>query len=128
MGYILLVEDNQDNADMTIRILESAGYTVKHTLRGFEGAQLARTHRPDMILMDFDLPDVNGQTMSMVLKKQLGGVNAPPIVAVTARSGDHEMRMATRFGCSAFVSKPFLPKDLLDVVESLLAKANVPSK
>ncbi len=125
MSYILLVEDNQANADMTIRILESAGFTVKHTLRGFDGAQLARADRPDLILMDFDLPDISGQTMALVLKKQLGGTAAPPIVAVTARSGDSEMRIALRFGCSAFVSKPFLPQDLLNVINRLL-KRNVP--
>ncbi len=120
MGYILFVEDNQSNADMTIRILASAGYEVKHVLRGFEGAQLARKERPALILMDFDLPDINGQTLTLLLKKQLGGVNAPPIVAVTARSGDTEVRIAANFGCSAFISKPFLPEDLLNVVKKLM--------
>jgi len=120
MGYILFVEDNQANADMTIRILASAGYEVKHVLRGFEGAQLARKERPSLILMDFDLPDINGQTLTLLLKKQLGGVHAPPIIAVTARSGDAEVRIAANFGCSAFISKPFLPEDLLSVVKKLM--------
>lgn len=116
MSYILLVEDNQSHADMTIRILVSAGYEVKHVLRGFDGAQLARKHRPSIILMDFDLPDINGRTMAFILKKQLGATAAPPIIAVTARAGEDEMRMASHFGCAAFVSKPFLPEDLLAVI------------
>jgi CheY-like chemotaxis protein len=116
MSYILLVEDNQTHADMTIRILASAGYEVKHVLRGFDGAQLARKRRPNVILMDFDLPDINGRTMAFILKKQLGANTAPPIIAVTARAGEDEMRMASHFGCAAFVSKPFLPEDLLTVI------------
>jgi two-component system, cell cycle response regulator DivK len=119
MSHILLVEDNQANADMIIRILSSAGYTVKHTLRGLEGAQMARSDRPGLILMDFDLPDIDGRNMILVLKKQLGGNSAPPIVAVTARTSDQEMRVAKSFGCSAFIGKPFLPEELLRVVQSL---------
>jgi DNA-binding response OmpR family regulator len=70
--------------------------------------------------MDFDLPDVDGRTMVLVLKKQLGGQQAPPIVAVTARTSDQDKIMARRFGCSAFIAKPFEPADLLDVVRQLV--------
>ncbi len=119
MEYILLIEDNQANADMTIRILEAANYRVKHVLRGFDGAQIARREKPMLILMDFDLPDVNGRNLTLVLKKQLGPT-APPIVAVTARTDQHEIRVAAAFGCAAFISKPFLPADLLSVVQRLI--------
>lgn len=122
MSHILLVEDNQSNADMVIRILQSANFEVRHALRGFQGAEMARKNRPALILMDFDLPDVDGRTMVLVLKKQLGA-SAPPIVAVTARTGEHEMKMAKKFGCTAFVSKPFLPEDLLKLVKELLSEA-----
>src|SRR5262249_42587379 len=113
-------EDNQANADMVIHILTSVGYEVQHFIRGLEGAQFARMQRPALILMDFDLPDVDGRSMVLVLKKQLGGAAAPPIVAVTAQTGDSEMRIAMRFGCSAFVSKPFTPEQLLDVIAALI--------
>ena len=119
MSYILLVEDNQDNADMTIRILLSAGFEVRHALRGFDGAQMARRERPAIILMDFDLPDVGGQTIALVLLKQLGGTKAPPIVALTARTADTDIRLAESFGFAAFIGKPFLPEDLLKVVNRL---------
>ena len=119
MPIILLIEDNQENADMTIRILQSAGYTVSHCLRGFEGAKIARREQPDVILIDFDLPDVDGRTMALLLRKQLGP-GAPPIVAVTARAGVAEMHLAEEYGCNGFVSKPFLPDELLQVVEQVL--------
>lgn len=120
MGYILLVEDNQQNADMVIHILTTAGYEVKHFIRGLEGAKYARQNRPDLILMDFDLPDVDGRNLILALKKQLGGTQAPPMAAVTARSGAIEMQLARSFGCSAFIAKPFTPDKLLEVVGQLL--------
>ncbi len=120
MGYVLLVEDNQGNADMVIRLLQSANIEVRHSLRGLEGAQLARKDRPDLILMDFNLPDIDGRTLVLQLKKQLGGPTAPPIVALTARTGDHEMRLAAKFGCTAFVNKPFVPDELLVLIKNLV--------
>jgi two-component system cell cycle response regulator DivK len=122
MSYILLVEDNKENADMIIRILTSEGFTIKHFLRGLEGAQFARQERPDLILMDFDLPDIDGRTLVLTLRKQLGDKLAPPIAAVTARTGAVEMQVARRFGCSAFLSKPFTPEKLITMVQQLLAK------
>lgn len=119
MSYILLIEDNQENADMTIRILESAHYQVKHCVRGFEGAKIARYQPPDVILIDFDLPDIDGYTVALMVKKQLGR-SAPPIIAVTARVGIAEIRLAEAYGCQAFVSKPFLPDELLSVIDRVL--------
>jgi CheY-like chemotaxis protein len=127
MSYILLVEDNQANADMMIRLLTSEGYTVKHCTRALEGAQVARKERPDLILMDFDLPDINGRLMVLTLKKQLGDTKAPPFVAVTAHNTDVERQLAKRFGCSAFVSKPFDPQEFLTLVKQILAKTEVKS-
>lgn len=124
MSYILLIEDNQANADMIIRVLTSAGLEVKHFIRGLEGTRAARLERPDLILIDFDLPDIDGRTLILTLKRLLGNAAAPPIVAVTGRTGDIEKELARRFGCAAFISKPFLPEDLLKAVQHLLQKEN----
>jgi CheY-like chemotaxis protein len=120
MSYVLLVEDNQENADMVIRLLHKLGLEVRHTVKGLEGAHMARAERPSLILMDFNLPDIDGRTLVLQLKKQLGGPNAPPIAALTARTGNVERQLAQRFGCSAFISKPFEPEEFLEVVRSLL--------
>jgi CheY-like chemotaxis protein len=125
MAYILLIEDNQQNADMVIHILNSIGLEVKLFLRGLDGAQYARKERPDLILLDFDLPDIDGRTLILTLKKHLGGQAAPPIVAVTARTGQLEMKVAERFGCSAFVGKPFTPEQLIKVVCQLLQRNKI---
>ncbi len=116
MPYILLIEDNQANADMIIHILTAAGYEVKHYLRGLEGAKEARSTRPALILMDFNLPDIDGRTLAFSLRKQLGNNNAPPIIACTARTGGSEARLAEQFGCSGFLAKPFTPDELLGLV------------
>lgn len=122
MSYILLVEDNKDNADMVIHILTSANYEVRHFTKGLPAAQEARREKPELILMDFNLPDVDGRTLSMVLVKQLGGINSPPIIACTARVGTIEARLAEQFGCSAFLRKPFTPEDLLTLVQRFIPK------
>ena len=118
MPYILLVEDNQQSADMAIHILTTAGYEVRHFLKGVEGAKMARAERPQLILLDFNLPDIDGRALTLSLKQQLGGADSPPIIAVTARSGSSEEAIAKRFGCSAFLSKPYTPETLLAVVQS----------
>lgn len=122
MSYILLVEDNKDNADMVIHILTSANYEVRHFTKGLPAAQEARREKPELILMDFNLPDVDGRTLSMVLVKQLGGIHSPPIIACTARVGTAEARLAEQFGCAAFLRKPFTPEDLLTLVQRFVPK------
>lgn len=119
MSYILLVEDNPDNATMIIRLLESEGLEVVHFVNGLDAAKHARKQMPDLVLMDFNLPDVDGRTLTMILKKQLGD-NAPPFIAVTARSGRAEEHLASRFGCDAFINKPFDPEEFIEIVKSFI--------
>ncbi len=120
-SYIMLIEDNKDNADMIAHILTSANYVVRHFTRGLDAAQEARRDKPALILMDFNLPDIDGRTLTPLLKKQLGGLQAPPIVACTARVGRLEARLAEQFGCDAFLGKPFSPEDLLTLIERCLS-------
>ncbi len=120
MYSILLVEDNQANADLVIRTLRGAGFEVQHAVQGLEAAQLVNAKRPDLILMDFDLPLIDGRNLLLLLRKQLGGKLAPPIVALTARTGDSDKQTAEKLGCAAFVGKPFLPDELVMLVRQLL--------
>ncbi|GEM_PF-783354 len=129
MPYILLIEDNQDNADLIMRTLASLELPIRHCLRGLEGSRAAAQERPTLILLDFNLPDVDGRNLILTLKRSLGGTNAPPIIAVTARANHVEQTLAQRFGVDAFISKPFEPQMLLDTVVRFLSKAgNMPEK
>ncbi len=120
MSTILFVEDNADHAQLVIRVLQAAGYEVRHTPYGLESAVMSQQQRPDLILMDFDLPDVDGRRMIRVLREQLGERLAPPIVAVTAHNDESDVRMSRQLGCAGYVSKPFSPDDLLALVRQLL--------
>jgi two-component system cell cycle response regulator DivK len=122
MATILLVEDNQNTADFITRILESAGYHVCHAKSGLEGARWARAARPDLVLMDFDLPDVNGRSIVLSLRRQ-SPPDVLPIVAVTVQADEESIKLAQGFGCNAFLAKPFLPEDLLKLVAHFLAKS-----
>jgi len=119
MANILLVEDNQNTADFIVRILESANHKVSHAKSGLEGARWARASRPDLVLMDFDLPDVNGRSIVLSLRRQ-SPPDALPIIAVTVQADEESIKLAEGFGCNAFLAKPFLPEDLLKLVEHFL--------
>jgi CheY-like chemotaxis protein len=122
MSYVLLVEDNQSNADLMIRLLETEGYTVKHCTHGLEGVRAAQKAIPALILMDFNLPDVDGRTLILTLKRRASLTAAVPIIAVTARTGIMEEIVAERFGCDAFVRKPFDPQEFVSVVNQFMKK------
>jgi DNA-binding response OmpR family regulator len=119
MATILLVEDNQNTADFITRILNSAGHTVCHAKSGLEGARWARAGHPDLVLMDFDLPDVNGRSVVLSLRRQ-ASPDTLPIIAVTVQADEESIKLAEGFGCNAFLAKPFLPEDLLKLVDHFL--------
>jgi CheY-like chemotaxis protein len=124
MCYIMIVEDDRNTANMMNRLLTNAGYQVRHFVRGLPGIREARINPPDLILMDFNLPDVDGRTLVLSLKKILPGGSPIPVVAVTARSGPQEQDLARRFGCDGFIAKPFNPDDLLKVVQGFVPLTN----
>src|SRR5262249_19727687 len=78
--------------------------------------EMVDEERPALILIDFEISDIDGKTMMLMLKKQLGGSNAPPIVAMTSHNTAFEIHFAQRVGCVACLSKPFLPIALIEVV------------
>ncbi len=119
MSIILLVEDNQSTADFMIHILEAAGYTVHHAKSGMEGARWARASLPDLVLMDINLPDVNGRSVVLSLRRQRPAEELP-IIAVTVQADEESVALAKGFGCNAFLAKPFLPEDLLTLVDHFL--------
>ena len=122
MARVLLIEDNPNNAEYIIRILQGIGHQVDHYIMGVEGGLAARKQVPDIILVDFNLPDIDGSVLALTLRKSLVG-KSTPIVAVTARNTNLDRLMAQKFGCDAFIGKPFEPEELISVVEKLLASS-----
>ena len=120
MATILIVEDNVTNMKLSTFLLESADYTVLGATNAESGLSLARTERPDLILMDIQLPGMDGLEAATLLKAD-EATRGFPVIAVTALAmkGDEERILAA--GCDGYVAKPLDYKDFLAVIKATLA-------
>jgi two-component system, cell cycle response regulator DivK len=109
---ILVVEDQEDNRRILRDLLMSVGYEVLEAVRGDDGVTLAEQEQPDLILMDIQLPGIDGYEATRQIRA-MPALSATPIIAVTsyALSGDDVKAFAA--GCNAYVTKPFSPRALL---------------
>lgn len=116
---ILVIEDNEQNRYLITFILEKVGYEVFQALNGPEGIHLAAQTRPDLILLDIQLPEMTGYDVAKELKKHPELVNVP-IVAVTsyAMVGDKENALAA--GCEGYIEKPINPDTFVDEIRQFL--------
>jgi len=122
---ILVVEDNELNMKLLRDVLEAYGYATITTGEGDAALALARERRPDLILMDLQLPDISGFDAVRQLKEdaQTGSI---PIVAVTAFAMVGDERRALSSGCDGYLAKPILLRDFLGLVERFIGSANEP--
>ena len=116
---ILVVEDQEDNRRIVRDLLTRSGYEIVEAVTGEEGVTLAETQHPDLILMDIQLPVIDGYEASRRIKAK-PELQHIPIIAVTsyALSGDDVKAFAA--GCDAYVAKPFSPRALLAKVREYL--------
>ena len=119
---ILIVEDQEDLRDIARFALEAAGYDVVEAVNGAEGVAKAEAERPDLVLMDIQMPVLDGYEATRRIKA-LPGMAATPVIAVSsfAMKGDEEKARAA--GCDDYVTKPYSPKQLLALVQKMLAKS-----
>jgi two-component system cell cycle response regulator DivK len=116
---ILVVEDQEDNRRIFRDLLTSNGYEVIEAVNGIEGVSLAENHRPDLILMDIQLPGIDGYEATRQIKANHDLKNIPIIVVTSyALSGDD--LKAFDAGCDAYVAKPFSPRELLTKIREYL--------
>ena len=109
---VLVVEDHEDNRQILRDLLGSAGFEIIEAENGEEAVTLAETGRPDVILMDIQLPVLDGYEATRRIKANPRSRSIPVIVVTSyALSGDEEK--ARLAGCDDYVSKPFSPRDLL---------------
>jgi two-component system, cell cycle response regulator DivK len=121
MAKVLVVEDNAGNMKLTTFILRSAGHTVLGATTAEAALALARDSQPNLILMDMQLPGMDGLEAAGLLK-QADATRAIPVIALTALTmkGDEERIRAA--GCDGYISKPIRYKELLDYVRVQLER------
>jgi two-component system cell cycle response regulator DivK len=118
---ILIVEDNQDNRELVVKVLKLTGYHVTEAVDGEEAIEKARAENPDLILMDLFIPKIDGYEVTKRLKddKDLKHI---PVIALTAQAMKGDMELALDAGCDGYMPKPIdvreLPKQIKRFLKS----------
>jgi two-component system, cell cycle response regulator DivK len=116
---VLIVEDNELNMKLFRDLLEAHGYQTSGTSNGFEALDLVRKLRPDLILMDIQLPEVSGIEVTKWLKED-DELRKIPVIAVTAFAMKGDEERIREGGCEAYISKPISVSHFLDTIRRLM--------
>jgi CheY-like chemotaxis protein len=121
MPKILVVEDNEENRDSLSRRLQRRGFTVLTAENGRVGVQVADAEIPDLVLMDMNMPEVDGweATRQMKASPKLAGI---PVIALTAHAMSGDRDRAIEAGCSDYHTKPIEFAKLIAQIEAILAR------
>ncbi len=113
---MLLVEDNEDNRIIYTTVLRHVGYDVLEALDGAQAIALARSERPDLILMDISIPEIDGWEATRILRRD-PATSAIPIVALTAHALPDDREKALQMGFTAYLAKPIEPRTVVAEVQ-----------
>ena len=122
MATILIVEDNDKNMKLARDILQAQGYTTLEAVTGEEGVRLAREHRPDLVLMDIQLPGINGIEALRQLRAD-GATAAIPVVAVTASVMQTDRSEIMAAGFDGYIGKPISLRPFIESVRGFVKGA-----
>ena len=118
---ILHIEDNFENRILVRRLLQSADYDVVEAENAFQAITQLRSSRPDLILMDINMPDVDGYTLTAKLKS-VPGIQHIPIIAITANAMRGDREKSLRAGCDGYIEKPINIDTFIDQIHFFLDK------
>jgi two-component system cell cycle response regulator DivK len=121
MAKILLVEDNAANMKLASLLLRNVGHAVLFASDAETGLMQARAERPDLILMDIQLPGMDGLAATTLLKQD-PATAAIPVIALTAMAMQADRERAQIAGCDAYMAKPLRYQELYAAIDSLLAR------
>jgi two-component system cell cycle response regulator DivK len=124
---ILVVEDQEDNRRILHDLFTSHGYEIIEATNGLEGVSAAEMYRPSLILMDIQLPGIDGYEATRRIKKN-PDLQKIPIIVVTSYALSGDDKKAFESGCNAYVTKPFSPRELLAKVREFLPSTNAGEK
>lgn len=118
---ILYVEDNPDNMRLVQRALESRGYRLLQAKTGLDGVHIAESEQVDLVLLDINLPDIDGYEVARRLRaSEKRELNSTPIIAVTANALKGDAERALEAGCDVYMSKPINIRELWARVEAFI--------
>lgn len=122
MSTVLIIEDNEDNMVLATRLLRETRYQILTAENGMEGLEIALDRQPDLILLDIQLPDIDGTEVLRKLRAKEAGKDIP-VIAVTsfAMAGDRERLLAD--GCNGYIEKPIDPDRFVSQIEEILGDA-----
>ncbi len=119
MKKILVVEDNKINMYLSCRILKSSGYEVIEARSGEEGVELAIKEKPDLIIMDIQLPGIDGlETTKRIRESEANG--EIPIIALTSYAMAGDKKKALKAGCTGYIEKPINPETFISEIKKFL--------
>lgn len=121
MSLILIVEDNEKNLKLVRDVLQVKGYETIEATTGEDGIKLAVDHKPDLVLMDIQLPGINGIEALHALRADPSTASIP-VIAVTASVMQQDRKMITDAGFDGYVGKPINLKEFLDAVSNTIGK------
>ena len=116
---VLIVEDNELNMKLFHDLLEAQGYNTWQTKDGREALQLAREHRPDLVLMDIQLPEVSGLEVTKWIKGD-DELKSIPVITETAFAMKGDEEKIRQGGCEAYIAKPISVTQFLETVEEFI--------
>ena len=127
MARVLIVEDNVDNYELVRFLLERAGHDTRWARGGREGIQMSKQEKPELIIMDLSLPEMDGWTATKSLKSDPETKHIH-IVALTAHTLPSDRKRALQAGCDSYLSKPINIALFTETVANLIAKADMKSR
>ena len=121
MSHVLIVEDNEMNLELARDILQASGHDTWEAGNAEDGLQLAKEHKPDLVLMDIQLPGMSGIEALKALRAD-PSTAAIPVVAITASVMLSDREQIIKAGFDGFIEKPITVRTFRETVESLLCK------
>jgi two-component system cell cycle response regulator DivK len=122
LAKILIVEDNRANMKLTTLLVRNAGHTALCAVDAETGLALARAEQPQLILLDIQLPGMDGLAATRLLKKD-SATAAIPIIALTAMAMKDDQEKTKAAGCDAYIAKPLRYQELYAAIDTLLSRA-----
>lgn len=119
MATILIIEDNRANMKLATLLLANVGHTVLCAVDAESGLMLARSRSPDLILMDIQLPGMDGLTATALLKQDPATAGIP-VIALTAMAMKEDQKRSQVAGCDGYIAKPLRYKELYAAIDTLL--------